>query len=243
MAPASLFDPDAEEIVQKINPQMNQGSLEQYMGYVWWITPDEFNIFIQNTPGTSISVSNQSANDFETVFQRVVDNTDKILLEEGFIVNTRNSSENLKDDIFYDYVRGYENTKKGLVCTLTLDGDTYRLSESVAPTDGQGFTFSCSTRLQRSYNEQVPLLRGLDRDHSGLVVTQIDKMIGDFVVVSLHGRRAGTQAVLKKENGAYHSIFYMQEPPSCEIVDKYNIPEEIYEECYLPDNISIRTRQ
>ncbi len=62
----------------------------------------------------------------------------------------------------------------------------------------------------------------------------LDKIIGDFAAGSVRAFPccSGASWIAKKENNRWNVILTLQEAPSCELVDKYQIPKDVVDNCY-----------
>lgn len=217
----SLNDPSLH-----FNPLQNDGT-------IWWIAPDNTNLLLNESPQfqgyiTPFSISTSSPHAFSPRLQQFIKQVDDMMVNQGFTLDTRNSSQDYSDKQFYDFVHGYQ--KNDTACVLRIDPDRYGYSSS--PTDRTEFDFGCSNQIQKYYAEQAPMVKALIDHEDGVVISQVLKSSGDFVFVSVHARRTGYAAILQKVSDQYKLIFAGQEIPECSLMKKYNVPQELYGECY-----------
>ena len=198
--------------------------------YVWWISPEELNIFSPDASQVSLELvcKNDGIELPKEDLNLVLPTVDNIFTEKGFKINDINSSNSIEDDTFYDYVKAYE--KGNIKCTLTSNPDCYAEEYKEENTIFiQNIRIACTNKYEESLQRQSSYLKDLGIKDA-IVNVEVEK--GDFIRFNIGLRRTGYYIIAKNENGKWNEIFKGQDIPSCELINEYNIPEEIYKECY-----------
>jgi len=195
----------------------------------WWISDDGWNILDKNASSIA-SANSLSENQYgysdipSSKAQELTKELSAIFLDNSFVLNENNTSDLENEKDFYDFITAFQ--KNETRCTLTLNKDNGL------------YIITCSDNFQKAYNEQIPYLKGLDIRN--MVAVRINR-IGDYAKVDFGLRRTGHFKIIKIDGNKMEEIFGGQEYPSCELMDKYKIPKEIYENCYLDkDGYNIR---
>lgn len=206
---------------------------DQLKGRVWWILDSSYNILDTNASSISMSVPTGDLVTLPWEYEytdQVYQKLDSIFSENGFIKNENNSSDKVDLKVtefyskYYDYIVAYE--KGDIKCTVTTNRhimtDTFD-SEVVYYVD-----VSCSDSIDQLAQEQLPFLEAL-KEKSGTI--KVTKQNDSFVKLNVYYRRIGHYSILKRINEEWSEIYAGQENPKCDLMQKYQVPEEIYEEC------------
>jgi len=114
----------------------------------WWIDNNNLNL---NIP-TNLHFTTKITTDYNQTF----DNLNKIvsdsLIENSFVINTKNSSTSKTDERFYDYIQAYE--LNNIRCITTSQYDVNQ------------FIFQCFTddQITQTRNQQQPFLELIPKD-------------------------------------------------------------------------------
>jgi hypothetical protein len=219
-------------IVYEFEKLLNQHSgelLSAESTQVWWISPDDLNIINQDEIGLEHRLTCKSPLSQKTPYFDAIENLSSsialIMKSQGFVINQKNSSQSLVDDQFYDYIQAFETSD--LKCIFKVNPDCGRDHKS--PTNYHTISFTCTDNFDWNYQEQSPYLKDLNIKNHTIYVS---KKVDDFVLLSVSGRRAGHLLLAKRINGKWVEVSSGQEGPSCEAVDRFNVPKELYGECY-----------
>jgi len=224
------FLPAIKAEFQKIKREYNGEVLETNNLGIWWISSDNLNIINDDSSGIELYIFNceadiESKSIFKEITQLIGPKIDEIMRQNGFNTNQRNSSETIEDTQFYDYIQAYEN--ETIKCVFKANPDCSTSSNEVEM--HYAFSFGCTESFDRNYQQQSPYLKDLGIDDA---IIHVQKKIGDFVKLNVNFRRTGHYTIAKLISGKWNEIFSGQDIPSCEIVEKYEIPEEIVSDCY-----------
>lgn len=156
----------------------------------------------------------------------------KTLEHNQFIQDTLNqytdnddSDTGVKTD-YKGYVRG------NIKCLVSVPTD-----DDIEEPSALKVSISCINNdlFEKSYSEQFPILRDLfvqDNPKGFWMGAYMHDKIarkGDFLRI----RALGGYHVLKFEDGKYKWLFGGQDDQSCETVDEFKVPKEIYGNCFL----------
>ncbi len=194
---------------------------------LWWNDEDGYSIIVPGIESIEIAKDDGSGADnfAETSFARDVLNiADEVLTAREFNLNERNSSDNETDRQFYDYVRAYE--KGDELCVVRVDPDYGSSGCTENMFMCNTIEITCGNDLAGSQAKQRPFLEALDLKNKESVATVISQD-DPFYQIGMHGRRAGSAAVLKEEGDSYRVIYIGQEGPPCELMDKERIPASV----------------
>lgn len=210
--------------------------LENKQGFVWWVSSDNYNIFIPTIDSlvfkAKYSVDDQVSSDkisfilSKTVMRSFYDLVVNEVENAGYKKNMVNSSTSFDDKKYYDYVEAYE--KNSTKCTITIDPD--------ASGDGSdnnmyyAIYVACTDKYDEEFKQQQPFLKAL-KIHNA-VISSIQEQAGDFYWLNINYRRTGHYSIVKKEGNTYKEIHSGQDVPPCSKMQKYNVPEELYETCF-----------
>ena len=189
----------------------------------WWISDDGWSIIDPNAVSITSLIStfksdynhSSPANPLNPLAKELNDLISKILLDNGFTLNTLNTSKSEAHNDFYDYVVAFQ--KGETRCILKTDGDYGK------------YSVACSDRLREAHEEQIPYLKVLDNRN---LTVSVGEKIGDFVQLNVHFRRTGFLAIMKDDGKEIKLIFKGQEPPSCDLMIENQVPKEVYGACY-----------
>jgi hypothetical protein len=221
---------DAKSVFQnskeKYKSQLQEGS---NLG-VWWVSEDGLNIINDNSTGVELysfnCESNLNSNSvFKEMAQSIGSEIGKVMTQNGFKLNQRNSSKSIDDDQFYDYVQAYE--KDSVKAVFTADPDCETSSNEIPM--HYTFSFIFTNNFEANYQEQAQYLKDLNINDA---IIHVRNKVDDFVNLSVHYRRTGHYTIAKLINGKWTELFSGQDIPSCEIVKKYSIPKGIISDCY-----------
>lgn len=229
---------------------IDKNSLIQKNDYkVWWNNDEGYSLIATTTEGILVAKNADNNQVLEptmipgAVFKEELNVVKRIFSNRGFVLNGKNSSTSIDDQSFYDYVQAYK--KGNYLCTATINSEL-----STYPGSGFGekakmgyqLYVSCTDRMAEAETEQIPFLDALNLKNKEQVAELIGSE-GDYYHVEIHGRRAGSAAIFKKENGKYRVLLVSQEAPRCSLIDKEKIPYQVLSsigsgDCYLDDGVN-----
>lgn len=209
-----------------------KGELVEDKSSVWWISEDDLNIINDNSTGIKLYTFNCELGSnlnsdliFKEIAQSIGAEIDKVMTQNGFRINEKNSSKSVDDDQFYDYAQAYENGSTKVVFTANPDCEANSNETPMHYT----FSFGFTEDFDNNYQLQSPYLKDLNIKEA---IIHVQKKVGDFSYLSVHLRRTGYYTIAKLINGRWTELFSGQDIPSCEIVEKYYIPKDIISDCY-----------
>lgn len=191
-----------------------------------WNDDDGYSILVPTTKTLSIHKSEEGCLDRDVVpniFSEELAASKDVFEKRGFVLNNNNSSVDVSDDRLYDYVQAY--VKDGEMCRITVNTDCMSYKGS-GFNIAHGIYISCGNGLEEARAKQIPFLKALELKNKKAVV-RIQNQAGEFFQVGFNFQRTGSTAVLKKEGDSYRVLFIGQEAPSCELIEKEGIPDEV----------------
>lgn len=198
---------------------------------LWWISPDQLNIINDNSSGVQLNLKCAEPNSGITelpltrTLNTLLPDLNKTFIDNGYTKNVLNSSKSLTDDRFYDYIQAYQ--KDNTRCTIVGNADcSGTKSDSIMY---QTITIMCTDQYDQNYQQQAQLLKDLNIKDT---IIHVKTQVNDFVNLNVNYRRAGHFIIAQKQAGKWQQIFSGQDQINCELVKKYQIPQEIYEDCY-----------
>lgn len=244
--PPTFKSSNSNEIIAVLSNYLNKSGekFSQKIDSQWWISDDGWNIYDQKAEAIIMNINPcGTENDCKVLnayknyakLPKVVELNKKVsdvFIVNGFILNKKNTSKSLEDKRFYDYVLAFQ---KGEVrCTVTTSGDLYSLSQpDVWRID---YEIACSENFKKNYETETPYLRAAaaySKNNKDAIVTPYAKD-GNFETISLHFRRTGTSAVMKKVGDGYIELFQTQQQPSieqCKILRENGAPPSYLKTC------------
>ena len=224
------FFPAIKAAFQEIKGEYNGEVLETNNLGIWWISSDDLNIINDDSSGIELYIFNceadvKSKSIFKEITQLIGPKMDEIMRQNDFQTNQRNSSESIEDSQFYDYIQAYKNETIKCVFKANPDCSTSSKETQMHYT----FSFGCTEAFDTNYQQQSSYLKDLGIDDA---IIHVQKKIGDFVKLNVNFRRTGHYTIAKLIDGKWNEIYSGQDIPSCEIVEKYEIPKEIISDCY-----------
>ena len=160
---------------------------------------------------------------YPSIYEKELSIAEKMFLERGYVLNKNNSSVDEFDKRLYDYVQTY--TKGDELCAVIVNADCSSYGGSGMDISHE-LRVSCGNTLKEASNEQIPFLETLELKDTNSVV-RVNNQSGDFFQLGVGGFRGGQTAVVKKEGETYRLLLMAQEGPSCELIEKEQIPHEI----------------
>lgn len=197
---------------------------------VWWISKDNLNIINDNSSGIQLNVNDcvadiGSGKLFYTTAQELGPKVDSIVRKAGFSKNLKNSSKDIDDDRFYDYVQAYERGNQK--CVFIANPDCASLIGEAQMY--YAFSFACTDDFENNYKAQAPFLKDFEIKDA---VIRVDKKIGDYMRIIVNYRRSGSYIIAKLVDGKWKELFAGQDYPPCAIINQYQIPKEISSDCF-----------
>lgn len=196
---------------------------------VWWVSPDKLNIINDNSGGEVLKISDcendPNQQNFKTAAQELGATLDKTLKRNGFIFNSQNSSKNIDDTQFYDYIQAYEKGNQKCVYTASPDcaggiGDTIM---------AYSYSFACTDKYDENYLAQAPYLKDLGIKDA---IVHISKRDGDFVLLNVNYRRSGYYTIAKLVSNKWVEVYSGQDLPPCKVINQNQVPKTIAPNCY-----------
>lgn len=229
--PLTTISPSANPIFQSVKEFIEDKTqpdniLVSEKSYVWWLSSDGYNIINNNTYGieSQFSCTDYKASRFDSSLKTLAPIFPNFIKQNGFSENSLNTSKSLTDDKFYDYVQAYE--KNGLKCVLTASPDCSGIGDGSM---WQTISFSCTSDFDKNYAIQAPILKDLGIKDA---IVSISKQVGNFAEIQVHYRRTGHYVIAVQEGGVWKELYSGQDIPSCSMMTQYNVPKEIYENCF-----------
>lgn len=202
-----------EEIKNELS-KLNKIEIKKESDFKW--IKDDYSILIPATENFYINKQNSKITEFDEIpkiFEKEISIAEKILKERGYVFDIKNSSKNFSDHNFYDYIQSYK--KGGDMCVIIVNPDNYQ------------FNFSCSNSLDQKYTEQITFLEALELKGKNATI-KIKNQKDNYYEVGIGYARTGQTAILKKSaQNEYRVLYIGQEAPSCKLINKENIPDEV----------------
>jgi|GEM_PF-1594905 len=199
---------------------------------MWWDNNEGYSI-IASTSESILAAKDFSSPGLEPnmipdgIFKRELAIVKTVFTDRGFILNKNNSSTSMDDQRLFDYVQAYE--KDNYLCTVTVSAEASSYpgsGKNGKAEEGYLLSVSCTDRLAEAEDQQIPFLDALNFKNKEQVA-QLINSDGNFFHVEIHGRRAGSAVILKKENGKYRVLLISQEAPRCSLINKEKIPSSV----------------
>lgn len=206
-----------EEIKSKINKQQIEIKTKEDAYFRWvkdgyaMLLPATENFYIYNQSNDILD-----SNKVPALFENEISVVKNILEDRGFILSKENSSKDFSDRTFYDYIQSYE--KENDLCVVVVNPDNH--------VSGYQFSLSCGKFLEKAHEAQVPFLEALDLKGK-IAIIRAKNQKDNYYEIGIGYVRGGETAVLKKEGDSYYILYKGQEAPSCELINKENMPDEV----------------
>ncbi|MCD4761870.1 hypothetical protein K8R32_02820 [bacterium] len=217
-----------EELASKFKSTMPDVDIKfQKESFLWWNDEDGYSILVPGIESIEISkddgarVDNFTKSSFVRGLLEIVD---QVMEDRDFSLNEKNTSIDETDKKFYDYVRAFENSEELCVVRVNPDYSSHGCADNMFMCNEVEIT--CGNDLVGSQTEQRPFLEALDLQNKEKII-RTRKQIGDYFQLGVSGRRAGSEAVMKKEDSGLRLIYMSQEDPLCELLDKEKIPSNV----------------
>lgn len=200
---------------------------------LWWISPDGYSIINDGSAGVEAQFPgcvNDDANYsmWKSVATKAVTAVDKVLLTAGFSVESKmNSSNDLADTKYYDYIRAYyRGTTKAV---LSISPDCGSTMSTDHPVMYYSASFGFTDNFQRNYDAQSPFLIDLQLKD---VIVHIQKSVGEYRLLAINYRRSGHATIVKKVDGKWREMWSGQDLISCAVRESKKIPLSMAPDCY-----------
>ncbi len=193
----------------------------------WWISDDGWSILVPTKFTFVAKVTPIDSNPNKDVMLDISSKVGEIMKEKGFVLNEMNSSENIQDTKFYDYVRAYQRDDEKCLITASPDVGT-----SVEGTPFHStFTLGCfdGAVFQTSYEEQIPFLKGLNDKNAVIRNIQVK---GNMASMAINWRRTGAVAFMYRLGNEWKKIIIAQGVPSCSELEENKVPKEYWIDCF-----------
>jgi hypothetical protein len=229
----NIFLSTVKSQFQEINKKYNGKVVDTENLSIWWISTDGLNIINDNSLGVQLNIFNCEADlashkTFKEISQLLSSKINEIMIQNGFTKNLSNSSTSIDDDKFYDYIQAYENKTIKAIFTANPDCIASDSNDSNTNPKQYSFSFGYTTNFDKNYEQQSQYLKDLAINNA---VIRAEKKVGDFAILNVAGRRSGYSIIAKLIDGKWQNIHSGQSLPSCEVVNKYQIPKEIVADC------------
>ncbi|MCK5212107.1 hypothetical protein KAJ89_05380 [Candidatus Parcubacteria bacterium] len=220
----------SQELTLKLKSAISDIDIKlQTESSLWWNDEDGYSILVPGIESMEIYKDDGvGADDFtqSNFVGELLAIVEQVLSARGYILDKRNSSVDETDRRFYDYIRAYENDEELCVIRVNPDYSSHGCSDNMFMCNTIEIT--CANDLFGSQTEQRPFLEALNLKNKEAIV-RIEKQIGDYFQVAVGSRRTGSMTLIKKENTGLRLLYMSQEDPSCEIIEKENIPNNVLE--------------
>ena len=198
---------------------------------VWWVSDDNLNIINDDSRGIEFQL-NTCESDVETLggfretAQKLGGEVDVVMKKAGWKANIKNVLPLGSEVPFDDYILAYEIPDKK--CVFVANPDCMRLKEEESM--HYTFSFACTDvfAFEKNYEEQAPFLRDLQINDA---VIHVAKRNGDYVMLNVNYRRSGHYTMAKLVDGKWTELISGQDIPSCTLVKKFAIPNDIAPSC------------
>jgi hypothetical protein len=199
---------------------------------MWWVSDDNWSILVDNSESVGLvrAIAYFELQNPTSETSKIVETLSSYFAKQGYNQNRNNSSENVADDTYYDFIRGYENNNEK--CLLSVNPDeSYFQDENKQMVAYPNIVISCSdlASFDASYNKQIPYLKAMN-DRKAVIYIQ--DQTDSAVKANVNWRRTGSFALFLKMNGFWEMIYRGQDQPSCQTLEKYNFPKEIHDSCF-----------
>ncbi|MBU1557560.1 hypothetical protein KKC45_01205 [Patescibacteria group bacterium] len=210
-----------------------------------WKGDDGYRILIPTTESFFVAKHRNPLSDFRIIpnqhYYQELAIIKQVFAKRDFILDEKNSSKNILDKSFYDYIQAYKNGVE--LCEVIVNPDSSSYGSETNFDTGYKLSVSCGNTFDKVYSEQIPFIKAVKNfkpEYKNLIV-RIHEHSGDFFKVGVGGFRGGSSAVIKKEGENYRVLYISQEDPSCSLIEEENIPNETLKlfnikGCYGGDN-------
>lgn len=194
-----------------------------------WISDDGYAIRSEGAKSIIIKTEIAECENYDGTFKQYAQQIGKIvdqqLLANGFQKNISNSSQDINDDSFYDYIQAYEGN--GYKVTYMANPDC---SGSSSSNDLAWISYITDKEYEQSYIQQMPFVRDLATGKKNFY--SVVRLDGDFAMLTVGGRRAGGgMVIVKKVNNVWTEVTGGQDVPMCSVVDEAGVPSSILNSC------------
>jgi hypothetical protein len=199
---------------------------------LWWVSRDGYSIINDYSPGIEAQLPGCVDDTLDQPMWKVfadqtVTSVDKIMAANGFKVDAAmNSSMNIYETNFYDYVKAYYRDETKAV--LSISPDCGSSSQETDPVMYYSASFGYTTDYQKNYDAQSPFLHDLELKDS---IVHIQESEGAFRVLSVNGRRTGYAMIVKNVDEKWTQLWAGQDVISCAVRDDNQIPLSLAPDC------------
>ncbi len=234
-----------EEVLSGLKQDFIEGGFEvagPEEGSMWWAEEgarfilDRFaSVLSVDIELTEEEIDKYNARSFEhPKAQDLHELSEKYFISNGYTKNLNNALAPQEDTEWLDYVVAFE--KENIKCTVTTYNGTLILDYGTAnEREVIASEIACEDDFSKARTEQLLYLNGLgfgeEQNTTGIT---IEKGSGDFFYIGVVGRSSvsGYGVIGKWEGDELIKIYEGQDVPPCVTVQEYNVPREVYGECY-----------
>jgi hypothetical protein len=162
--------------------------------------------------------------------------------EQGFILSEKNIFDSRTNKEYQDYSGSFGGLI--LVNGFSKD-DTYCKTIIGLETDKKNSAaFSCGVIDKEAATLKKEFVKAINPSNDQVTDFRIDKISGNYAIGSFGSLGgAGSTWIAMKDTAGWKKIMTLQQPPFCTEVDKYQVPKEIYENCYTDKTGTLRFKE
>jgi hypothetical protein len=261
-APPTFINNSPDVIIADLGSYLNKTGEKFKQDHIsqWWISDDGWNIENQNSKNIVMNIypcdvktyftqckaltkleNERSYTPYGYVLKyaklpKAIELNKKVsnvFLANGFTLNKSNSSKSVDDIEFYDYILAFQN--EDTRCTVITSPDLSITREEEMTIN---YEITCSDNFKKNYDQQLSYLKALveynDKYREAVVNPHPYSKEGNFENISVHFRRSGESAIMKKTGDKYKVLFLTQQQPSieqCKILRENGAPPRYLKTC------------
>ncbi|KUK79758.1 MAG: hypothetical protein XD95_0146 [Microgenomates bacterium 39_7] len=199
---------------------------------MWWVSDDGWSILVDNSETIALfrAKAHSELQDPKSETSKIVETVSSYFANQGYSQNRNNSSDNVTDDAYYDFIRGFENNNEKCLLLVKPD-ESYYQDENKQMVAVPNIVVSCSnsSSVDASYNKQINYLKAMN-DRKAVIYIQEET--DSAAKANVNWRRTGAFALFSKKNGNWEMIYLGQDRPSCQLLEEYDFPKKIHDSCF-----------
>ena len=202
-----------------------------------WDNDDGSVVLIDRDAGFSLQTAETSSNHLYGDIKVIDDVTEEFINALDSKIRTFFLNQGFTESLVNKYIpenhdngfsNGYGYFKGDIYCSISL---------SVLSNPYAGFV--CGKIDKIKTEELQPFLKAFNPSNDKTMYVGVTKISGNFAKLSIGGKYGGGgyYVIAMKDKQTWKEIFSGQEAPNCTVVDQYQIPKEIYDNCYIGDSL------
>lgn len=212
-------------------PKMNSFQPKTEKEKMWWVSDDNWSILAENAESIEMvkPEAYEELKNSGSPTSEIIAAIAGFFENQGFTLSRQNLTEDLDDNHFYDYIRGYQTETDKCLISVNPDKGYYGdKNGNLIPEPN--ITVSCvsSADFEKSYQEQIPFLIALNDRKAGVIIEKSNALAAS---INVRWRRTGASALFSKKSGVWEKIHLGHEKPACSLLKEYSFPAEIYQDC------------